>query len=142
MRKKTEQIALSELMQAVGLLIRRMRAASSGHGLSMGESMALARLEREGPATTADLARAEGVKPQSMGATVSALEEMGFVERKPDKSDGRQMIVSITAKGAAVRKSASEAKHAWLSEAVAKLNPEDRATLFAAGKIIRQLAEL
>ena len=64
------------------------------------------RLDTDGPATTADLARAEGVKPQSMGATIAALEEKGIVERKPHPTDGRQMNIALTAKGATVRKDA------------------------------------
>jgi hypothetical protein len=32
----------------------------------------------DGPATTADLARDEGMKPQPMGTTIGALEEMGM----------------------------------------------------------------
>ena len=39
----------------------------------------MARLDKSGPATTADLARAEAMKPQSMRTTVAALEEMGSI---------------------------------------------------------------
>ncbi len=58
----------------------------------------MARLAKDGPATTADLARAESMKPQSMGTTIAALEEMGIVERKPHPTDGRQMNIELTAK--------------------------------------------
>jgi DNA-binding MarR family transcriptional regulator len=102
----------------------------------------MARLAKEGPATTADLARAECVKPQSMGATITALEEMGMVERKPHPTDGRQVNIELTAKGAAVRKSAKDAKRTWLAEAIAQLDEQDRETLFKAGEIIKRLVEL
>jgi DNA-binding MarR family transcriptional regulator len=69
------------------------------------ESAVLARLAKDGAATTADLARAESVKPQSMGATVATLEELGLVQRKPHRTDGRQMNIELTAKGVAVRNS-------------------------------------
>jgi DNA-binding MarR family transcriptional regulator len=91
--------------------------------------------------TTADLARAESVRPQSMGATIAGLEEMGIVERKPHPTDGRQVYIALTAKGAAVRKSAGDAKRTWLAEAVAGLDPEDREALFQAGEILKRLAE-
>jgi DNA-binding MarR family transcriptional regulator len=100
----------------------------------------MARLAREGPATTADLARAEGMRPQSMGATISVLEDMGMVERKPHPTDGRQMNVQLTAKGTAVRKSAKDAKRTWLAQAIAELDEQDRETLFKAGEIIKRLA--
>lgn len=101
----------------------------------------MARLDKDGPATTADLARAEGMKPQSMGTTIAALEEMGMVERKPHPTDGRQVHIALTAKGAAVRKSAKDAKQTWLAQAVAQLDEGERVTLFKAAEIIRRLAE-
>lgn len=101
----------------------------------------MARLANHGPATTADLARAEGVKPQSMGTTIAALEEMGMVERKPHPTDGRQINIELTAKGAAVRKSVKEAKRTWLAQAITQLDEQDRETLFKAGEIIKRLAE-
>ena len=130
-----------ELTQAIGMLLRRIRAEGRSHDLSLTESAVLARLDREGPATTADLARADGVKPQSMGATVAALTKRGMVERKPHATDGRQMMIALTAKGAAVRKSMKDAKHTWLAQAVMKLDRREQERLFAAGAILRRLAE-
>ena len=101
----------------------------------------MSRLARDGPATTADLARAEGMKPQSMGATIAALEEMGMVERRPHPTDGRQLNIQLTAKGAAVRNHAKDAKRTWLAQAIAQLDEQDRETLFKAGDIIKRLAE-
>jgi DNA-binding MarR family transcriptional regulator len=140
--RKTFDIAVTDFGQAVGLLLRRVRAAAASHELSWTEAAVLKRLAREGPATTADLARAESVKPQSMGATVATLEEMGLVERKPHPTDGRQVNIELTAKGAAVRKSAGDAKHTWLAQAIGQLDERERETLFAAGEIIKRLAEL
>jgi DNA-binding MarR family transcriptional regulator len=123
-------------------LVRRMRVAAASHELSLTEAAVMARLAKDGPATTADLARAESMKPQSMGATVAALEELGMVERKAHPSDGRQVNIELTAKGAAARKSAKDAKRTWLAQAIAQLDEQEREALFAAGEIIRRLAEL
>jgi DNA-binding MarR family transcriptional regulator len=141
MPRKALDTAVIDLSQAFGLLVRRVRAAAAAQELSLTEAAVLARLAKDGPATTADLARAESMKPQSMGATVAALEEMGLVERKPHPTDGRQVNIELTAKGAAVRKSAKEAKQTWLAQAIAQLEDEERETLFAAGAIIRRLVE-
>jgi DNA-binding MarR family transcriptional regulator len=138
-RKLEPEIA--DFTQAIGLLVRRVRAAGRTHELSLTESAVLARLDREGPATTADLARAEGVKPQSMGATVAALAKMGMIERRPHPTDGRQRMVALTAKGVSVRKSVKDAKHTWLAQAVKELDRREQKTLFRAGEIIRRLAE-
>lgn len=141
MPRKPLETSVIDLTQAIGLLTRRVRAAAASHDLSLTESAVMARLAREGPATTADLARAEGMKPQSMGTTIAALEEMGMVERKPHPTDGRQVNIELTAKGAARRKSTKDAKPTWLAQAISQLDEQERETLFLAGKIIRRLAE-
>jgi DNA-binding MarR family transcriptional regulator len=131
-----------EFSRALGLLMRRVRAAAASEELSLTEAAVIARLARSGPATTADLARAESMRPQSMGSTIAALEEMGMLERKPHPTDGRQMNIHLTAKGAAARKSIKDAKRTWLAQAIAQLNKEDQAKLLAAGEIIERLADL
>ena len=133
--------AVIDLIHAIGLLVRRVRAAAASDERSLTESLVMSRLAKDGPATTADLARAEGMKPQSMGTAVAALEKMGIVERKPHPTDGRQVIIELTAKGAALRKSAKDAKLAWLVQVIAQLDAEEQKTLFAASEIIKRLAE-
>ena len=142
--KPLNESAISELKLAVGLLVRRIRAASpsSLSELSWTQKSVLNRLEKDGPSTTADLARAEGVKPQSMGTAIASLEDLGVIERKAHATDGRQFIITLTAKGAAMRKSSKDASLAWLKQAVSKLDRKEQATLFEAGKIIRRMAEL
>jgi len=132
---------VAELTEGIRLLVRRVRAAAAGQGLSLTEAAVLGRLEQFGPATTADLARAEAVKPQSMGTTIATLEEMGLVERKAHPTDGRQMLIELSAKGRELRQTTRTAKQTWLVEAIAKLDGEEREALFAASKILKRLAE-
>jgi DNA-binding MarR family transcriptional regulator len=141
MPHKTFDIAVVDLAQSIGLLVRRARAAAASQELSWTEIAVLKRLAREGPATTADLARALGMRPQSMRTIIAALEEMDMIERKPHPTDGRQVNLSLTAKGAAVQKSANAAKQTWIAQAIAKLDKQEQETLFAAGEVIRRLVE-
>jgi DNA-binding MarR family transcriptional regulator len=99
----------------------------------------MSRLDKAGPMTTADLARAESVKPQSMGATLASLEEMGLVERRPHPSDGRQVLVALTEDGMATRRRVGFAKREWLAAAMAKLGPEEHRTLASAVELLRRL---
>ena len=85
MPRKPADKDIFDFHQAIGLLIRRIRATAASQELSLSERSVMSRLDNNGPATTAELARAEGVKPQSMGATVAALEERGLVERRASK---------------------------------------------------------
>jgi DNA-binding MarR family transcriptional regulator len=138
---KASDTAVSDFAQTIGLLVRRFRAASSGHELSWTESAVMARLASEGPATTAELARMEGVKPQSMGTVIAALEERGCIERRSHPTDGRQLLIHLTAAGEAVRRSAKDARRTWLIQAFARLDESERKTLFAAGEIIKRLVQ-
>jgi DNA-binding MarR family transcriptional regulator len=139
--RKPFETAVNDFTHSVGLLIRRIRAAAASHELSWTESAVLSRLAKGGPATIADLARAESVKPQSMGATVAALEERGLVERKPHPSDGRQVNIGLTPQGSAIRNRARTAKQSWVAQAIAQLDEDDRQTLFKAGEIIQRLVQ-
>jgi len=122
--------------------VRRARAAADSHELSWTETTVLKRLVKEGPQTTADLARALSMRPQSMRSIIAALEKMGMVGRKPHATDGRQVNIKLTAKGAAVEKRSGDAKRTWLAQAIAQLDEHERETLFAAGELIKRLAEL
>ena len=141
MPRKPLEIAVIDLTQAIGLLVRRVRAAAASHELSLTESAVMARLGKDGPATIADLARAESMKPQSMGAAIAALEEMGMVRRNPHPTDGRQVNIELTGQGEAVRQSTRDAKRTWLAQAIAQLDEQEQQTLFKAGEIIRRLVE-
>lgn len=144
MPNKNHERAADELALALGMLVRRLRSTvpAESHELSWAQMAVMRRLDTEGPATTADLARAEGVKPQSMGAIVAALEEKGIVERKPHPTDGRQMMIALTAKGASVRKDARSAKRLWLAEAIARLDAKGQKSLPAVTELIKRLADL
>ncbi len=138
------EIATADLALAFGSLIRRIRAAAPSdlHELSWTQKSVIIRLDKDGPATAADLARAEGVKAQSMGSAIAALEKMGFVERKAHPTDGRQINIVLTDSGKALRKDTQAAKHSWLAQAIEKLETKDQETLFAAAEVIKKLVDL
>jgi DNA-binding MarR family transcriptional regulator len=85
-----------ELRVVLGQLVRRLREQADGSDLTKSQSSVLGRLERDGPATATALARAEGLRPQSMGTIVAALEAAGLVAGSPDPKDGRKTILSLT----------------------------------------------
>jgi DNA-binding MarR family transcriptional regulator len=141
---KNSDADVSELIASIGLLIRRVRseAPSEAHELSWTQKTVLIRLESEGATTVAELARAQNIKPQSMGTAVAHLESAGLVVKKTHPTDGRRMLVALSPKGISLRKNLRDSKHHWLAQAVAKLNKRERSLLFSSGKIIKRLAEL
>lgn len=46
-----------------------------------------------------DIAKAQGISKNAVGQVISELEELGYVERRPDPSDGRAKSVHYTDKG-------------------------------------------
>lgn len=135
------ETAVTELMRATALLVRRLRAESNPDELTWSESSILARLDEAGAATTADLARRESVKPQSIGASLAVLEQEGLVQRRPHPTDGRQVLFALTEHGLSVRRSHKLLKRQWISTAMAKLDPKERQTLIAAAALIKRLAD-
>src|ERR1700684_3288579 len=133
------ETAATEL--AIGQLARRLRTEVNPGELSWSQNAVLARLERAGAMTTADLARSELVKPQSMGTTLADLEQAGLVQRRPHPTDGRQVLFALTAAGIDARRKRSLARREWLLAAMERLDPADRQTLLAAAALIKQLAE-
>lgn len=78
----------ADLMLALGQILRRLRSEANPRELNLSQMGTLARLEQHGAATTADLARMEAMKPQSMKAILGGLEEDGLVERRPNHEVG------------------------------------------------------
>ncbi len=127
---------------SVGLLLRRMRQVPAEGGLSLPETSALARLDRGGPTTASVLARLEEISPQSMGATLAALEARGLVERRADPEDGRRVVVSATEAGLRLLWSRRSARTARLAQALAAgFTPAELERLLAATPLLERLAQ-
>ena len=135
------ETAVADLSLAIGQFVRRLRSETNPSELNLSQMCALARLDENGPMTTADLARAESMKPQSMGTILASLEEEEHVRRRPHPTDGRQILFVLTAKGVEERRRHSVAKHDWLIAALSKLEPAERRTLIAAIPLIRRLGD-
>ena len=131
----------AELMQAMGVLLRRVRGEAGSVGLGWSLAAVLGRLDRTGAMTTAELARAEMVKPQSMGSFLAELEQEGLVRRQPHPTDGRQILFSLTEAGVEARRRRQAAKLAWLTTAIERCDAGERRTLVDAIALIQRLGE-
>jgi DNA-binding MarR family transcriptional regulator len=140
-RQVLSDSAVDELLAATGKLLRRLRKESNPREFTWSQAAILGRLSRMGPMTTADLARAESVKPQSMGAALAVLESDGLVERRPHPTDGRQVLFGLTATGVEMRREHSLMKREWLATALAALSPQEQQILALAAPVIKRIAE-
>jgi DNA-binding MarR family transcriptional regulator len=136
-------VLAGELRVAIGKLVRRAREQASAGDFTNSQKSVLLRLERDGPATVSMLARAEGVRPQSMRITVAALEAAGAVSGKPDPKDGRQTFLSLTPSFLKIVRNGRAAKEDWLFRALqAQLAPREHEQLAAAVKLLSRLADV
>ena len=131
----------ADLRALVGRLKRRLREQGSVGDLTPSQIAVVRRLDADGPATISALARAEGVRPQSMGATVAALEAAGLIQGRPDPDDGRQTLISLTPACRERLTQGRAARQDWLTRQIERLTPEERARLAAAADILRRLSE-
>ena len=127
---------------SIGLLLRRMRQAPADGELTLPESSALTRLDRGGPATSSALARLEQISPQSMGATLSALEARGLVERHPDPADGRRVVISLSEAGLQALRNKRNARVEQLARALSTgFTDSELQQLMGAAPLLERLAQ-
>jgi DNA-binding MarR family transcriptional regulator len=132
-------LSASELRVVLGQLLRRLRAE---HQFPISQGTVLARLEREGPATTSALAAAERVRPQSMAQTIAELGAAGLVVRSPDPTDGRQILIELTERGRTTLAEERARREGWLANAIeSELTEGEQETLLRALPILRRLAQ-
>ena len=131
-----------ELRALLGKLKRRLREQGHAGDRTPSEVSVLLRLEKDGPSTASSLARAEGMRPQSMGSVIAALESAGLVRGAPDPTDGRQTLLSLTD---ACRKWAAEGRAArqdWLTRTLqSRLTPQEQDKLAKALELLKQLVD-
>jgi len=129
------------LLEGVGRLARRIRQLPAVGELTLPERTALSRLDRDGPATSAELARQQQVSPQSMGATLARLEQQDLIERRRDPDDGRRIVLSVTAAGRKLLRAKRNVRVQQLSNALAEgFSPAELKRLMAAAPLLERLA--
>jgi DNA-binding MarR family transcriptional regulator len=133
--------AARALLVRMGLLRRRLRASASPGEVTFPEVAALARLERGGPATSAELARLEQISPQSMGATLAGLEERGLVTRSADPADGRRVVMSVTDFGRQMVGRRRDARVEQIAAALDGFTKTELRQILTAAPLIQRLAD-
>jgi len=119
-----------------------LREHTGRNDLTPSQVSVLLRLERDGAATVSSLARAEGMRPQSMSAIVAPLEEVGLVSGAPDRSDGRQTLMSLTPKCLKWIEEGRAARQDWLTKTITqKLSAQEQEKLRAALELLTRLVE-
>ncbi|WP_375387667.1 MarR family winged helix-turn-helix transcriptional regulator [uncultured Amnibacterium sp.] len=134
--------AAREVHVAVGRLHRRLRLVANAGGLSPSQSSVLARLAKGEADTAAELAAMDGIRPQSMAATVASLERDGLIARSADPEDGRRSILRMTPEGDALFSGRRAARQEWLATTLReRLDDRELARVLEAAALLQRLTE-
>lgn len=122
-------------------LRRRFREQAPVGELTPAQIAVVNRLE-SGPSTASALARAEGMRPQSMGPIIAALDAAGVLCGAPDPADGRQTLLSLTDTYREQLRARREARQDWLERTLAaRLSPEEQQALTSATALLWRIVE-
>jgi len=136
------QATARELRALVGKLKRQLRDKVGVEGLTLSQIAVLIHLDRQGTTTVSELARAEHVRPQSMGTTVADLQTLGLVEGAPDPRDGRRILLSLTRLAHEKIRANRAAREDWLFHAIRdRFNASEQDALARGVALLRRLAE-
>jgi DNA-binding MarR family transcriptional regulator len=142
----TESVDVNDLAVAlrvsIGLLKRQLRQVASERELTWPEISALARLDHCGRTTPGALAKLEQISPQSMGATIAALEARGLIERSTDPEDGRRVVISLSGAGSEALRDRRNARTAQLAKVLSsEFTSSELRQLAAVVPLIERLAQ-
>jgi DNA-binding MarR family transcriptional regulator len=110
-------------------MFRAVNDEMSGCGLSLARTKVLLRLRERGPIRQNVLAADFGLSPHSITDIVDGLERLGMAERRPDPTDRRAKLVTITDAGQAGLDVANATRQRLLTHIFGALSEADRAAL-------------
>jgi DNA-binding MarR family transcriptional regulator len=118
-----------------------MRQAAQDGELTGSAIILLGSLYRGGPMSATELARREGLQPQSLSRLLARLDRLGFIERSTDPADGRRHAIAITPAGMDSFMRQIMRRRDWLAGRITeRLSEAERATLVEAAELMLRLA--
>jgi DNA-binding MarR family transcriptional regulator len=119
--------AFEAVVRALGLL--RPDTTPCGQPMSITEAHAISELGRRGPITQNDLATALGLQKSTVSRLVDQLVARGSAIRRPNPSDQRSVLVSLTPVGADQARRLADARCALFTTLIERLEAPERRTV-------------
>lgn len=119
---------------------RYLRGLRHGDGLTLDRRSLLSLLVFGGPQRMTDIARRELVSLPAASRMVASLEDLGLVERQPDPTDGRAVLISASPAGRAQMDVARGERIEALAVHLAGISRSDLDVLSQAADIMNAIA--
>ncbi len=131
-----------ELRGMLGQFRRKLKEQGDPGDFSLAQTGALKHLMEQAAMTGTELAKAEGMKPQSMGAILASLEERGTVTGAADPSDGRKTLWSLSDDARRTIAETRALKEDWLARTIqSKLSDAEQRELARGVELLGRLLE-
>jgi len=131
-----------DLRSILGQLRRKLKEQGDPGDFSLAQTGAIKHLIDSPALSGTELARAEGMKPQSMGAILASLEERGTVTSAPDPNDGRKTLWSLTDEARRTIAETRALKEDWLARTIeSKLSDAEQRELARGVELLGRLLE-
>jgi DNA-binding MarR family transcriptional regulator len=119
----------------------REEAGMTSSGFTLSQLAILQRVIAEGPTTAAALAAVEHVSQQSIAQSVATLKAAKLVQTERDATDGRKMLINVTAAGRKFFETLLATRKAWLVQAIdTTIGPKERQSLDTTIALLERLA--
>jgi DNA-binding MarR family transcriptional regulator len=135
-------VSTTYLLKRTELAVRAcIEVALLQFDLTPNQFLMLVRLDYEGGQSSAQLARALGIRPQSITETITPLELEGLIQRQESPEHRRILQITLTAAGRHLLGQAKKVARRLEQELLAALAPEELSVLRTALEKLRASAE-
>lgn len=136
--------ATAEIVELMRQLVRSARRGDAAQLSGLPVTPAQARVlqvvkQTYGPLRVSELADQLGILPRSATSVVDDLEQLGLVQRSPDRRDRRAVLVSLTFSGRSLADSLDACDSGAVASAILQLSAADQEALT---RILQQLVTM
>lgn len=122
-------------------IMKRFEERLRPHDLGMAYLPVIVSLYEDGPLSQRELLERARIEQPTMAALLARMERDGLIVRKPDPSDARSRVISLSAKGRARLPIVMEAMQEVVDQALAGIDAGERAMLMdVLQRVVKNLA--
>jgi DNA-binding MarR family transcriptional regulator len=140
---ETDALVLAgEIRVVIGRLNRRLREQAHSSDLTASQKSVLLHLERDGSATVTALAISPAACSEAIVAPIDCGRTPSALASAPHPTDGRQSVLSLTARCRKMIRTSRAAREDWLHRAITiHLGMKEQATLAKGIALLKRLSE-